>query len=211
MNNDLTDITLLLDRSASMEICRDSTVAGYNTFVEAQAKLPGVATISLVQFDDRYEAIYNGLECKSVKALGHDDFKPRGNTALLDAIGRAINDVGTRLSAMREPDRPGKVVIVIITDGAENASKHFARETIAAMVTHQREVYGWEFVFLGANQDALFTGASIGVPSHASLSYAADAKGTQDVFGSTSGYVSDVRLRGVGSFEVGDRTRQQRS
>lgn len=211
MNQSLTDITVVLDRSGSMQSAREPTISGYNEFVAEQAKLPGDASMTLVQFDHEYEPVYRGVPCKQVKPMEFKGFVPRGDTALLDAIGRTIEDIGKRLEALAEADRPGKVIVVILTDGDENASKTFTRERIAAMVTHQREVYGWEFVFLAANQDAIFTGASIGVPSHSSLSYAADAKGTSAVMGSASNYVGTMRSAGVASFDVADRIRQQRS
>lgn len=211
MRHDYTDITILLDRSGSMQKVREPTIAGYNSFVANQAMLPGHACITLNQFDDEYEPVYSARECKAIKPMQFREFVPRGNTALLDAIGRTINEVGARLAALPEHERPGKVVIVILTDGEENNSKKFTRQQVSEMVIHQREVYRWEFVFLGANQDAIFTAASIGVPASASLSYAADSIGTADVFGSTSSYVGNLRLRGVASFEAEDRIKQQRS
>lgn len=211
MRQDHADITIVLDRSGSMQKVRESTIAGYNSFIAEQAKLPGSASITLVQFDDEYETVYRARSCADVKPMQFHEFVPRDNTALLDAVGRTVNEVGARLAALPIADRPGKVVIVILTDGIENASREFTRERVAAMVTHQREVYAWEFVFLGANQDAIFTGASIGVPARSSLSYAADLRGTADVFASTSGYVGTLRSKGVASFETSDRMKQQRS
>jgi hypothetical protein len=211
MKQDHTDITIVLDRSGSMQSVREDTIGGYNSFVESQAKLPGHASISLVQFDDQYEVVYAGVDCKAVKPMRAENFVPRGSTAMLDAIGRTINATGARLAAMAEADRPAKVVMVVLTDGEENASKEFTRAQVKMMVTRQRELYSWEFVFLGANQDAIFTAATIGVPAASSLSYAADAKGTEAVFASTSAYLGNVRSCGVGSFEAEDRIKQQRS
>ena len=211
MNNDLTDITIILDRSGSMLSVREATIAGYNTFLQAQAKLPGSAVVSLVQFDDRYEVVYEGVPCGDTKPLTEARFVPRGNTALLDAIGRTINEIGARLSARAERDRPGKVIVVILTDGMENASHEFTREQVHALIDHQREHYSWDFVFLGANQDAIATGASIGVPSKSSLSYAADKQGTSEVMASASAYVGTMRSGGQASFTAADRAKQARS
>lgn len=211
MKHDYTDITILLDRSGSMQSVRESTIAGYNNFIEAQAKLPGYATITLLQFDHEYEAVYSGVACGEVQPMRFEQFVPRGDTALLDAIGRTIYEVGARLAGMAEADRPGKVVVVILTDGQENASRKFRREQVKAMVEHQREVYRWDFVFLGANQDAIFTAASLGVPAQASLSYAADANGMRAVMDSASTYIASVRASGSASFEVSDRIAQQRT
>lgn len=210
MNQDLTDITVILDRSGSMQGVRDDTIGGYNSFMAAQAKLPGHARVSLVQFDDRYEVVYRDVACGQVRPLDQTTFVPRGSTALLDAIGTTVNNIGARLAAMPELVRPAKVVVVIITDGHENASREFTRERVFEMITHQREVYGWDFVFLGANQDAIAAGASIGVPQRSSLSYAADSKGTSEVFGSTAAYVGNLRSAGVASFTESDRAKQQR-
>jgi Mg-chelatase subunit ChlD len=211
MRHDLTDITIILDRSGSMQTVRTDTIGGYNAFIAAQAALPGEARISLVQFDHEYAVVYAGVECAQVAPLTTDTFSPRGNTALLDAIGRTIHDTGNRFNALHEDERPGKVVVVIITDGEENASSKFTREQVLALITQQRERYQWEFVFLGANQDAIIAGAALGVPARSSLSYAADAQGTSDVFGSAAGYVGNLRSVGKASFSAADRDKQQRS
>ena len=189
-----------------MESVRASTISGYNKFVAQQARLPGHALITLLQFE--YDAVYRGVHCRDIEPMRFEHFIPRGNTALLDAMGRTITEVGIRLADMPEPERPAKVVVVILTDGEENASKQFTCGQIASMVTHQREV--WDFVYLGANQDAIFTGAALGIPSQSSLSYAADAIGVEAVLGSTSAYVGSLRARGSASFEVDDRVKQQR-
>lgn len=210
MRQDLTDITIVLDRSGSMTSVREDTIGGYNSFIAAQCGLPGRATISLVQFDNEYETVYSGVDCLMVKRMEQRHFQPRGSTALCDAIGRTINFTGERLSALREAQRPGKVVIVTLTDGIENASKKFKREQVAAMVKHQREVYGWEFVFLGANQDAVLTGESLGVPKESSLTYAHDANGVSTVMDSASCYVGNLRSVGKASFGAADRERQER-
>lgn len=211
MNHDLTDITIILDRSGSMQGVRDDTIGGYNTFISEQAKLPGEARMTLVQFDDQYERVYMGVRVGEVRPLDHKTFVPRGSTALLDAIGRTISETGSRLAALAEADRPGKVIMVIITDGYENASKEFKRERVFSLINHQREHYSWDFVFLGANQDAIAAGAAIGVMASKVMSYAADAKGMQDVFASTSNYVGTMRATGQATFSDDDRAKQHRS
>lgn len=211
MKQDHTDITIILDRSGSMQSVQADTIGGYNSFIAAQAKLPGVASMSLVQFDDRYEVVYGGVASAQVKPLDDLTFVPRGSTALLDAIGRTINDVGARLAALPEYSRPSKVILVILTDGQENASRQFNRQQVFGLITHQREVYGWDFVFLGANQDAIAAGASIGIAANSSLSYAADCAGTHDVFVSTSSYVANSRSGVAATFGEADRLKQQRS
>jgi len=160
MRKDLTDITVVLDRSGSMDSCRKDMEGGLNQFVEDQKNAVGDARFTLVQFDTVYEIVHNGLPIKEVGKL---KFEPRGGTALLDAVGRAINETGARLKALPESERPGLVTFLIITDGEENSSREFKLEKIKEMITHQQEKYDWKFSFLGANQDAFATGNSMGI------------------------------------------------
>lgn len=186
MKQDLTDISIVLDRSGSMESIRNDTIGGFNTFLKTQQEAPGEANLTLVQFDDRYEVVHNGIRVQDVPELTALTFVPRGYTALLDAIGRTITDTGTRLSALSEDQRPSKVIFVILTDGEENASKEFTRDKINEMIKHQTEAYNWDFVFLGANQDAIQVGTSIGIMAANSLSYAANKAGTDALFSSVA-------------------------
>jgi hypothetical protein len=174
-------IAVVLDRSGSMQRIRDATIAGFNEFVAGQRLAQGKATLLLAQFDHEYQVDYD-KPVADVPDLNADTYVPRGNTALLDAIGRTINELGASLSAMREADRPSKVVVVIITDGEENASREFERDKICEMVTHQREVYQWEFIFLGANLDAFSEGPKLGILAAASMQYSADPLGAIAMF-----------------------------
>lgn len=183
MKTDLTDITVVLDRSGSMSTVVNDTKGGFDHFVDDQKKAPGQANLTLVQFDTEYEFVHKGKPIAEIPGL---TFEPRGSTALLDAIGRAINETGERLKATPEADRPGKVVFVIITDGEENASKEFKKDKINEMIKHQRDAYKWEFVFLGANQDAIQAGADLGVALANSMTYAHNSKGVQAAFHTTS-------------------------
>lgn len=168
-----THIAVVLDRSGSMSAVRDDTIGGFNTFVEEQRKAPGTCDLTLVQFDDQYEVNYVAVPIDRVAKLTTDTFQPRGMTALRDGIGRTINEVGRRLSAMAEDQRPGRVVFVIITDGQENASKEFGAAKIKEMIEHQSKAYSWAFMYLGANQDAVATGMSMGISGGTSVTYAA--------------------------------------
>ncbi|MGI4789631.1 MAG: vWA domain-containing protein [Janthinobacterium lividum] len=179
MQNDLTDITIVLDRSGSMASVREDTIGGYNTFLEEQKAIPGSAHLTLVQFDDQYEVLYEGRPLENAPALSVETFVPRGSTALLDAIGRTLITTGARLAAQPEAERAGKVLFVIMTDGQENTSREFSGSKIFEMITHQREKYQWQIVFIGANQDALATGASYGIPQTNSMNYAASPAGTR--------------------------------
>ena len=137
---------------------------GFNAFLESQQKLPGEARLTLVLFDHEYIVAHDGVPIKDVPSLDEHTYVPRGTTALLDAIGRTINTIGERLDKAPEPERPGKVIVAILTDGLENASQEFKRKQIFKMIKHQREVYSWEFIFLGARQDAIQTGAQCTSP-----------------------------------------------
>jgi hypothetical protein len=160
MRADLTDITLVVDRSGSMLSIREDAEGGINSFVSGQAKQPGQASFTLVQFDTEYEFVHRGVPISEVPAY---QLVPRGSTALLDAVGRAINESGSRLAAMKEADRPGLVVFVVVTDGQENSSREFTKARIKEMIEHQQTHYNWQFTFLGANQDAFAEGGALGV------------------------------------------------
>ena len=193
---DFTDISVVLDRSGSMEDVRDDTIGGFNTFLKDQKATPGMAALTLVQFDSEYEIVHAGKPIAEIPRLTKHTFVPRGSTALLDAIGRTINATGARLAAMPESERPGKVVFVILTDGQENASREFNLGMIHAMISHQSNVYKWQFLFLGANQDAIEAGGLMGVTAANAMTYAANAMGTPAAFRATSKRVARFRNRG---------------
>jgi hypothetical protein len=179
MRTDLTDITMVIDRSASMQSVRSDAEGGINAFIQQQKNEPGEALLSLVQFNTQYEFIHSGV---AIRQAPEFTLKPSGSTALLDAVGRAINETGKRLSAMSEPDRPGLVVFVIVTDGQENSSREFTREQIREMVQHQQNTYSWQFTFLAANQDAFAEGTSLGIAQDGIATYAAEKVGaTYDI------------------------------
>lgn len=160
MRSDLTDITLVVDRSGSMGAVQTDAEGGVNSFIAEQAKEPGEALLTLLQFDTEYELVHSGVPISQVHAY---ELIPRGMTALLDAIGRAINETGERLSKMNEQDRPGLVVFVVMTDGQENSSKEFSKDRIREMIQHQQDQYNWHFTFLGANQDAFAEAGGLGI------------------------------------------------
>ncbi len=211
MKQDYTDINIVLDRSGSMQSIKNDTIGGFNAFLEAQKTVPGEASISLVQFDNVYEVVYQALALGDAPELTATTFVPRGSTALLDAIGRAINATGARLAAMAETDRPSKVIFVILTDGYENASQEFTAVQINQMIQHQRDAYQWEFVFLGANQDAITTASQLGIQAGNAMSYAASPVGTRAAFQSVAKNLSKVRLKQAASmnFDEADRAAQR--
>jgi uncharacterized protein YegL len=150
MNSDLTEIAFVLDRSGSMETMRAEAIGGFNHFLSEQKKEPGQVRFTLVLFDHLFEVPIDHKPLESVPPLNEETYFPRGSTALLDAMGRTIDTIGQRLANTPEDQRPSKVIIACMTDGFENASKHYSNEKVAAMIEHQRTTYSWEFVFLGA-------------------------------------------------------------
>ncbi len=160
MKANLTDITVIFDRSGSMQACRDDAEGGLNAFIETQKKQPGDCLLTLVDFNTHYRFLH---KAKPIADVPSYELVPYGGTALYDAVGRAINETGARLAAMPEDDRPGLVICVIVTDGQENSSVEFKRDQIKAMITEQQEKYSWQFVFLAANQDAFEAGGSVGI------------------------------------------------
>ncbi len=164
----LADITLVVDRSGSMSAIQEEAESGINAFIREQAEAQGKANLTLVQFDTKYEFIHRGAPINEVP---HYTLEPRGATALLDAVGRAINEVGRRLAAMPEEARPGLVVFAIITDGHENSSREFTKPKIREMIAHQRDVYNWQFIFLGADDAAFDEAAAMGIDTAAAARY----------------------------------------
>lgn len=189
MRTDLTDVTVVLDRSGSMQSCREEAENGVNHFIEEQRKQPGSCVFSLVQFDTEYEFVHRGVKIAEVPKFS---LVPRGMTALLDAVGRAMNETGARLAAMNENDRPGLVVFVILTDGAENSSHEFKKSQIKEMIERQQKVYNWQFTFLGANQDAFAEAQGLGIAATAIANYAPTSAGS--AFAGAAQNVSRMRL-----------------
>ena len=181
-NLKLTEITIVLDRSGSMGSVKEATIEAFNGFLHSQKTGDGDVQFSLVQFDDQYEPLLTAVPMAQVADLTPTTYEPRGSTALLDAIGRTIVETGQRLSQMPEPQRPGTVLFVIQTDGFENASHTFRLEQINSMIAEQRQKYLWEFIFLGANQDAIASAAHFGIAAGQALTYSPNARGTRGVF-----------------------------
>ena len=170
-----TDLNIILDRSGSMSSIADDMVGGIKTFLQKEKETGDETKVSFYQFDDKYEAIF---EDKDIKETLDINLNPRGSTALLDALGRTITSVGEKLSKMSENDRPNRVLFLVITDGYENASKEFTSDVIKEKVKHQRETYAWDFVFLGAGEDAVLAqhaGLGIGASSSKGFARSADA------------------------------------
>ena len=190
----LTEIVAILDRSGSMLSLTKDTIGGFNSFLAEQKKNSGKAKLTLVQFDDKYQIDYDGVDIQSVNDLNEETYRPRGNTALLDAVGKTIITVGERLAKLKEEERPGQVIFLIITDGEENSSKEFTvRAKIADMVKHQTEKYNWTFVFLGGGDAAFNQGVSLGFSANNTHNYSANSMGTSNVYRGVSKAVSRRR------------------
>lgn len=177
MNRDLTEIAFILDRSGSMSAMAIAAISGFNEFLREQQSEVGQARLTLILFDDLYEVRASSLPVGEVVPLDTETYVPRGNTALLDAIGRTIDELGKQLAQLPEQDRPGQVIVAVLTDGLENASRHYDWHSVAHRIRHQTDVYQWHFLFLGANQDAIATAAQMGIDRMNSATYAADRAG----------------------------------
>ncbi len=193
MKNNLTELVFILDRSGSMAGLEGDTIGGFNAMIEKQRKEPGEAVISTVLFDNETEVIYDRLPLDRVPALTEKEYYVRGCTALLDAVGGAIHHIGNVHKYAREEDRPEKTLFVITTDGLENASRRYTYDKVKAMIARQRERYGWEFLFLGANIDAAREAARFGIRADCAADYHADSIGTEAVYESVCEAVCQVR------------------
>jgi hypothetical protein len=175
MNDQLTEIAFILDRSGSMESMIEPAISGFNRLLREQQNESGSARFTLVLFDDQYEVPVQSLPIAEVVELDTSTFIPRGSTALLDAIGRTIDELGAKLAATPEADRPGQVIVAILTDGMENASHRFTWQDVSERIRHQTGTYGWKFLFLGANQDAIATAGRMSINAADSSNFAMDA------------------------------------
>lgn len=179
-------INAVIDRSGSMAGLVTDTIGGYNTFLKDQKEVEGEAQLTLCLFNNECTLIHDCMPLNVVPNLSSLTYSPNGGTALLDALGTTIDTVGAKLAAMPEEERPSKVIVLVITDGQENSSKKFTKDQIKAKIEHQRDVYSWEFVFMGANIDAVGEGTSLGISAANSVNYSASSVGTAKLFKSVS-------------------------
>lgn len=189
-NHNLTEIVIIMDRSGSMTSIRDAMQEGFTHFIAEQRKVPEPCNVTFYRFDGAVEKVFEECPLDSVGAML---LEPRGSTALLDAMGTAIVQVGARLAAKPDAQRPGKVVVVTITDGEENASREFSIERVASLVKHQSEAYNWQFAFLGANIDSFKVAATMNIATSATMDYAANASGVRGMMANVGEVVSSYR------------------
>jgi uncharacterized protein YegL len=194
MNKNVTEIIFLLDRSGSMSGLESDTIGGFNAFIKKQSVSEGETLVTAVLFDDQYEVLWNGTNAINVK-LTDREYYVRGSTALLDAVGRTILDVGHRLSKASEEQKPGKVIFVITTDGMENASREFTYEKVKELIKHQQEKYNWEFIFMGANIDAAKEADNLGIDLDNAYNFEASEKGVEIMYNTVCEAVFEKRMK----------------
>lgn len=178
MKKNLTEIVFILDRSGSMAGLETDTIGGFNSLIEKQKKEEGNAYVSVVLFDDVSEVIYDRVNISDVATMTQKEYYVRGCTALLDAVGSAVSHIGNVHKYAREEDRPEKTLFVITTDGMENSSRMYTYDKVKSMISRQKERYGWEFLFLGANIDAAQTAGRFGISKEYAANYHSDKEGT---------------------------------
>lgn len=206
--DNFTSIGVIIDKSGSMSHLTRDTIGGYNTFLREQKAVPGDAVLTLALFSDRYELVHDSLPLQEVPELTETTYRAGGSTALLDAIGRTVDAMGRKLASMKEEERPSKVVILVMTDGEENASTDFKHAKIKEMVSHQQDRYNWQFVFIGANIDSFSVGTSMGVAAGSTYSYSSVPgayNGVTAVFNNASNSMHAYRTSVAGtSFNMAD-------
>lgn len=188
-----TSINVIIDASGSMAHLSHDTIGNFNSFLKEQKEYPGEAVFTLCTFNTDYRLPHDFVKLGSVPNLDSKTYIPQGGTALLDAMGTTIDSVGKKLAALPEDERPSKVIFLIITDGHENSSRRYSSEQIKSMVEHQKDVYSWEFVFMGANIDAIATGTNLGISMQNTLNYDATSAGTHELYKSISSNMNSYR------------------
>lgn len=193
MKKDLTELVFILDRSGSMQGLESDTIGGFNSLLEKQKRQPGEALVSTVLFDSQSEVLHDRVQLSSVRPITDRDYFVRGCTALLDAVGGAIRHIGNIHKYARPEDVPEHTLFVVITDGMENASHRYTARQVREMILRQKERYGWEFLFLGANIDAVETAGDLGIGADRAVNYRCDSAGTRLNYDVVSQAASAVR------------------
>lgn len=206
MRKGLTEVVFILDRSGSMRGLEADTIGGFNSLIEKQRGEEGEALISTVLFDDRTDVIYDRVPVDKVEPMTEKQYYVRGCTALLDAVGSSIHHIGNVHKYARDEDRPEKTLFIITTDGMENASRQYDYGTVKKMVERQKDKYGWEFLFLGANIDAIEVAGRFGIGADRAVNYENDDEGTALNYRVLSESISAVR-RAKNKAEAGNRLR----
>ena len=193
MKNNLTEIVFILDRSGSMGGLETDTIGGFNAMLARQKKAEGEALLSTLLFSNETEVLHDREDIKRVAPLGVRDYRVGGSTALLDAIGGAIRHIGNLHRETRPEERPAHTLFVITTDGQENASCRYSYGELRRLIEGQKEKYGWEFLFLGANMDAVMEAAKIGIGAEFARGWMANAAGTTVAYNDMSAIMAEIR------------------
>lgn len=197
MKKNLTELVFILDKSGSMGGLEKDTIGGYNSMLGKQKALDGECVITTVLFDNYYELLHDRIDIRAVKPITEEEYFVGGSTALLDAIGKTVRKIGTAQKNTAEEYRAEKVMFVIITDGEENASRQYSAGKVKEMIKRQKEKFGWEFIFLGANIDAVETAGRFGIDADRAVDYIPDSEGTELNFCVMSETVSAFRKNGA--------------
>lgn len=204
-----TQITFVLDSSGSMSAIEEDTKGGFNTFLRDQRDEPGIATVTLYDFNTNVQLVYEEYPIEDTPKLDGENYTPGGRTALHDAIYRAVTETAEKINEVETVERPDNVIVVVLTDGKENASETH-QERVREQIEMRREEHGWEFLFIGANQDAALTAEDMGIDADQSLNMAHSGEGAQAAYESTSEQVSEARQTGQTSgYSEADRQRQE--
>ena len=191
--NNITELVFILDRSGSMHGLESDTIGGFNSLIDKQKMTEGKCYVSTVLFDNECKVLHDRVELENVKPMTHNDYQVGGCTALIDAIGGAIKHIGNIHKYARPEDVPAKTMFVITTDGMENASHKFSSDEVKKMIKRQKEKYGWEFLFIGANIDAVETAATFGIDKSRAVNYHDDKKGTKVLYENVASAVMQMR------------------
>ncbi|MBQ8559040.1 MAG: VWA domain-containing protein [Tyzzerella sp.] len=194
MKNNITELVFILDRSGSMEGLESDTIGGFNSMIEKQKKQDETCYVTTVLFDDQYTVLHDRVKLADVPKMTEKDYYVRGCTALMDAIGESIHHIESIHKYIRPEDVPAHTMFVITTDGMENASHRYSSDKVKTMIERQKEKYGWEFLFIGANIDAVETAANIGIARERAVNYHADEQGTKVLYDTVAMAVSSVRM-----------------
>lgn len=205
-----THVTFVLDSSGSMSKIADDTKGGFNIFLQEQQEEEGTATVTLYDFSDTVNMVYQAIPVADAQTLDDENYRPGGKTALYDAIARAIEETGNQVETMPDSDQPDNVIVVVLTDGKENASE--TPQDIVKERVEQRQKEDWEFLFIGANQDAALTAEAMGMDRNKSLDMSHSGEGAQEAYRSTSRNISRARQEGeTGGYTEDDRHRQEQA
>ena len=196
MKKGLTEMVFILDRSGSMCGLEKDTIGGFNSMIKQQKQAEGSAVVSTVLFDDEIKVLHDRVEIDKIREMTDEDYFTCGCTALLDAVGGAIHHIGNIHKYARNDDVPEKTIFVIITDGLENSSNRYNLAKVKKMISRQKEKYGWEFLFVGANIDAVHTAGAMGIQEDNAVDYVADSEGTEVVYSVLSETVINIREKG---------------